>query len=201
MRQLFFIGVIGGVVALLGFLALSIIVPQNRERMVIVVEQGARLSTVAVSLSEKGAIRHPRVFKAWAYFTRRQNSLRAGEYEIPARTSVRTILRTLVKGIGHNRFATVPEGLTAKQIKALFKTFDGLTGEMPHIKDGDIFPQTYAYIRGQTKTELVTRMKRDMDITLQYEWNNRAPGLPLRTPHEALVLASIIGSSTALEKT
>ena len=199
MKKLFSIGLLAGVVALFLFLAHATLFPQNSAARIVLIEPGARLSAIVEGLAKEGALAHPQFFKAWAYFTRRQNSLRAGEYEIPARATVREILSMLSGGIGRNRFATIPEGLTAKQVQVLLATFEGLTGEIPDIKDGEILPQTYAYIRGQTRAALVERMRRDMASALEHEWNNRAPGLPLNTPQEALVLASIIEKETSLD--
>jgi len=199
-RALLFVGMVAVAGTLLSFFAFSTLVSQSPERKVVLIGQGDRLRDVVAKLEAAGALKHPRVFVAWAYFTRRQNSLKSGEYEIPARASTNRILKMMANGRAYNRLATIPEGLTAKQATALFMTFEELEGPMPKIRDGEILPQTYFYTRGQTRSDLVGKMKRARDAALEYEWNNRADGLPLKTKEEALVLASIIEKETSVDE-
>ena len=199
MKKLILTGAVISAVALILSLTLFFILPQNREYRIVLIEPGARLATIATTLHEEGAIRHPRLFKALARIRGRHNSLRAGEFQIPARASLNRVLGIIVSGRGHNRFITIPEGLTARQVRYLLYSVEELTGPVPAFTDGDILPETYAFIRGSSRADLVARMRRAMETTLEYEWNNRAPGLPFRTPHEALVLASIIERETHVD--
>jgi UPF0755 protein len=94
------------------------------------------------------------------------------------------------------RRLTIPEGLTARQIATLIERAEGLTGELPPFDEGALLPETYAYQWGDTRAAIVRRADAAMDAALAEIWAARAPNLPLRTPREALVLASIVERET-----
>ena len=70
-----------------------------------------------------------------------------------------------------------------------------MTGEHP---EGRFFPDTYSFPRRTTGLDVLARALQRMDQVLAEEWEGRAPGLPLKTPYEALILASIIEKETGL---
>jgi len=71
----------------------------------------------------------------------------------------------------------------------------GRTGVHP---EGRFLPETYVYVHGETDLDLLRRAADALDRALAEIWDARAPELPLRTPDEALVLASIIEKETGI---
>jgi UPF0755 protein len=92
---------------------------------------------------------------------------------------------------------TIAEGLTAQQILVVLAHAEALSGEVKAINEGSMLPQTYDYQYGTERVALVARAQAEMDKELTAVWADRAPGLPLASPREALVLASIVERETA----
>jgi UPF0755 protein len=133
---------------------------------------------------------------AQAGSARRLGALRAAEFVFPARASLREVLEVLRRARPVQRRLTIPEGLTARQIATLIERAEGLTGEMPPFDEGALLPETYAYQWGDSRAALIRRAEAAMEAALAEIWASRAPNLPLRTPREALVLASIVERET-----
>jgi UPF0755 protein len=92
---------------------------------------------------------------------------------------------------------TVAEGLTSEQIVARLLENDLLTGsvkEMP--REGTLLPESYRFTRGTTREDIVKRMQAAQRRVLQEAWERRMPDLPVKTPDQLLVLASIIEKET-----
>lgn len=155
------------------------------------------MAAIADALAERGVIRDPRAFLAAAWLTRDAGALRAAEFVFPARASLREVLEVLRRARPVQRRLTIPEGLTARQIAALIERAEGLTGETPPFDEGALLPETYAYQWGDTRAAIVRRADAAMDAALAEIWAARAPNLPLRSPREALILASIIERETS----
>jgi UPF0755 protein len=161
----------------------------------VVVPRGGT-AAIAESLAENKVIADPRAFLAAVWLTRGQGPLRAAEYAFPAGASLREVLDILRTGRPVQRRLTIPEGLNARQIAALIERAEGLTGEVPMFDEGALLPETYAFVFGDTREAVVRRADRAMDAALAELWAARAPGLPLATPREALILASIVERET-----
>ncbi|RKK05099.1 endolytic transglycosylase MltG [Pseudoroseomonas wenyumeiae] len=167
------------------------------EPTAIVVPRGSS-QAIAEVLVARGAIRDPRIFTLAARLTRAEGPLRAGEYLFPAQGSLQQVLEVLREARPVQRRLTLPEGLTAKQIIALIDAAPGLTGNTPALDEGTVLPETYSYQYGDTRAALVRRATTAMSATLERLWKERSPGLPLDTPREALVLASIVERETGM---
>lgn len=153
---------------------------------------------IAEALHGAGIIRDPRSFAAAVWLTRGQGVLRAGEFLFPAGASLAEVLKILRYARPVQRRLTIPEGLTARQIAGLFEQADGLTGDLPAIAEGAVLPETYAYQWGDQRAALLRRAEAAMQAALAEAWANRAPDLPLSSPREVLILASIVEEETAL---
>ncbi len=155
---------------------------------------GAQIADV---LASDGAILQTRVFRAAALLTRGDGPLRAGEFAFPAHASVRQVLAILRFGHPVEHHLTIAEGLTAQQTRAVLAHADAMIGDVPVIAEGSVLPQTYDYQRGAERAQIVERAKAAMDRDLAAAWADRAPGLPLASPRDALILASIVERETA----
>ena len=161
----------------------------------VVVPRGGT-AAIAEALAERGVIADPRAFLVAATVTRGQGPLRAAEFLFPAGASLRDVLEILREGRIVQRRLTIPEGLTARQIAAVLERAEGLTGEMPEVTEGAILPETYSYQWGDTRAAVVRRATQAMEQALAEIWRERAPNLPLQSPREALILASIVERET-----
>jgi UPF0755 protein len=151
----------------------------------------------ADALAQAGVIGDGHEFYAAALLTRGEGSLHAAEFSFPAHASLRqvlTILRT-AKPVQH--LVTIPEGLTSAQIFSLLQHTDALTGEAPLPEEGAVLPQSYAYERGASRASIIERAEAAMQHTLATVWAKREEDLPLASPQELLVLASIVERETA----
>ena len=163
------------------------------------VEQGSSLSTIAAKLQRDGLISSKWMFVAGVYLSREQSNLKAGEYLIDANASMRDIMAALVSGRGILFSVSIPEGLTTRQIVARLRTEATLEGEVGALPaEGSLLPETYKFSRGDSLQNLLDRMRRDHERVVADVWSRRAADLPITTPEELVVLASIVEKETAL---
>lgn len=165
----------------------------------VTIERGTDLAGIAALLQKAGAISGKWLFIAGVWLSGQQGSLKAGEYLIPARASMREIMASMVAGRGILYSITIPEGLTSQQIVDLLNEDDILVGEISEVPpEGSLLPETYKFSRGDTRQNLINRMRRDRDRLLTDVWNRRASDLPVSNVEELVILASIVEKETSL---
>lgn len=155
-------------------------------------------ANVAQALERAGAIDEPRIFALAAFVTSRAGPLRAGEFLFPPHASYRTVLDVLREGTPIEHHVTIPEGLTARQITALLEKAPALVGPVSIPSEAYVLPDTYDYLYGTKRQKIADDAHSELEIKLAELWAKRTPDLPLKTPEEALVLASIVERETAL---
>jgi UPF0755 protein len=164
----------------------------------VVIPRGASTGTIAERLDAAGVIADQRLFLL-ALALDPGTPLRAGEFAFPAGASIRDAIAILRSGRTVQRRLTVPEGLTVAQILALIEAADGLTGTIDTApSEGTLLPETWAYSWGDSRASVVRRMSEAMDRALAEAWAARAPNLPLASPREVLILASIVERETGV---
>lgn len=165
----------------------------------IVIPHGGYDSTFQ-TLVDTGAIAPGRfnrfVFRAAIYLTRKDGQIHAAELSFPAHVSMKEALEILRHGHPVQHQLTIPEGLTAYQISALIADAPALDGEMPTIAEGSVLPETYLYLRGTSRADLVKRMQHAMETTLHDVWEKRDHSIELSSERDLLVLASIVEKET-----
>ncbi len=165
----------------------------------VVIPRGAGPTTMAKLLEEEGVIAHPRLFRVALMIDPSPKPIKAGEYEVPAHTSMQALVELLQSGKVVQRRLTIPEGTTTPEVLELVRKTEALTGDITlDVKEGDLLPETYFYSRDDTRDGLLLRMKEAMEKTLDEAWRKRAAGLPLANKREALILASMIEKETAV---
>ncbi len=163
-----------------------------------IIQRGAGVGDIANVLAATGVLTDPWIFRFAVLLGGADRALRAGEYLFPARVSLKEIVKILQDGKAVVRRLTVAEGLTVRQIVALLDATKGLTGLTgPAAAQGALLPETYHFSHGDRRDAVIARMAGAMDETLGQLWASRAPGLPLKDPGEALILASIVEKETA----
>lgn len=158
--------------------------------------EGASLATAADELQKAGAIRSAARFRLYAKLFGASAPIKSGEYRIPARLSAADILKLLQGGRTLQRLVTIPEGLPSVMVRERLMAADELTGDVPVPVEGSVLPDSYAYDRGATRASVLDRMQKAMDRYLSAAWLKRKPGLVVKTPREAIILASIVEKET-----
>lgn len=194
----------GIAVGLLYFLKVQFDKPGPLEtEKVVVIPSGRGMSAIGEQLESEGVIADRRVFVTTAlYFNylKDNSTLKAGEYEFAAHSSMRDVLDKLVEGKSIRHKVTVAEGLTSQQVVRKLLDHPELTGEIEEIPaEGSLLPDTYLFRRGESRQDILNRMAQAQQVFLAEHWKNRSPDLPIQTPQEALILASIVEKETAVE--
>ncbi|MDA1088879.1 MAG: endolytic transglycosylase MltG [Proteobacteria bacterium] len=165
----------------------------------VLVERGAGINAIARDLNRAGVLAYPLVFRIAARLSGTGKPLKAGEYAFPARISPEAVLALLRSGRTVIRRVTFAEGLSTAEILSQLGRTEGLTGGINFAPgEGTLLPETYHFSYGDTRQGIVRRMTDALQDMLSNLWKNRVEGLPLKSPKEALILASIVEKETAL---
>lgn len=177
-----------------------------------VVRPGTSLRGLAAQLRERGVLRETRSFVLLGYVTGRSRALKAGEYRFRTGMNASELLDQVVAGRVIEYPFTIVEGWTFHQVRQaltttpkLTQTLNGVSNEevmnrlgRPGLHpEGRFFPDTYYFSSDHTDLAILRRAFEKMETRLQEEWGGRAADLPLKTPHEALTLASIVEKETS----
>jgi UPF0755 protein len=171
------------------------------EARTLVIPAHSGVAAIAELLTQQGVIRHKLAFELVARLSGRGTALKAGEYDFPAGASAMQTLDILASGKTVQHRLTVPEGLTGAEVIALVRAAPALQGDTgPAPPDGELLPDTYLYNYGDSRKELIERMRHGMTHLLAQLWSERRSDLPLSSPKEAVILASIVEKETAREE-
>ena len=164
---------------------------------VVLVPKNVGTSDIAALLKREGVINQTFLFELQAFISRQRGPLKAGEFLFKARTSIEQAIDTLISGKAILHTVTIPEGLTSEQIVQRIRDNEILTGEIGEIpREGALLPDTYKFERGETRQQVVNRMQRAQRDLLNQIWTRRASDLPIKTPQELVILASIVEKET-----
>ncbi len=174
-------------------------------------QPGTSLSAVAKDLEQRGYLQSAFYFQLMARLDGQASNIKAGEYHLQAGLTPKSLLALLVSGQVVSHTLTLVEGWNFQQVlaaisghEALKKTLVGLSDEeimarlgSPDMHpEGRFLPDTYHFPKGTTDLDFLKRAQRAMEQLLAREWAEREPDLPLTTPYEALILASIVEKET-----
>jgi UPF0755 protein len=179
------------------------------------VEPGTTPRGVAQAVADAG-VRVPwQLLYGWFRFSGQDRQIRAGSYELEQGVTPRLLLNMLVRGEEATRSIVLVEGWSFRQVRAALAKAEQLKPETLGQSDeelmarlgkpgvhpeGRFFPDTYTYSKGSTDLAVLRRAMRAMDKKLEAAWAARASDLPLKTPDEALILASIVEKETGVAK-
>lgn len=165
----------------------------------VVIPRGSGMETIAHRLYDAGVIADPRILAVGAKVTGQARRLKAGEFAFPVAVSPQGALDILESGVTVVRRVTVAEGLTSTQVVDVVNAADGLEDEIVDVPlEGTLLPETYHFALGDSRTDIVARMRAEMDETVRSLWESRAPDLPIDSPQEAVILASIVEKETGV---
>jgi UPF0755 protein len=168
------------------------------EDRVVNIPRGSGTHDIADLLVRDGVIDQPWVFVGGVLALKAREDLKAGEYQFKAHASIRDVVATIVEGRVVAHQLTVPEGLTSEQIVARLLDDDVLTGNIKEIpREGSLLPDTYNFNRGVTREQMIQRMQQAQQRVLKEVWERHSPDLPIKTPEQLVVLASLVEKETA----
>ena len=162
----------------------------------VVIASGTSLVEAAGQLEKAGVIASAERFLLQAKLFGGSESIKAGEYEFPAHASHSQVLALLQDAKTLQRMVTIPEGLPSVLVHERLMKAAALTGEVPVPEEGSILPNSYSYQRGEARSAVVRRMQAAMARALARMWARRSPSTVVKTPREAVILASIVEKET-----
>ena len=179
---------------------------------IITVKRGDTLASLNRELVQRGVIHSDWVLPVYARLNPQAANIKAGDYRIDASASLPSLMNDITNGKVVVYNITVVEGKTFKDLRASLVQTAGIEHTLNDKTDAQIatllgidgspegwfMPETYQFHRGSSDLELLERMYGEMQRTLEQEWPNRADGLPLANPYQALILASIIEKETGV---
>ncbi|MEA2974900.1 MAG: hypothetical protein QOF19_420 [Alphaproteobacteria bacterium] len=169
--------------------------PLTSEKIVNIPRGGIR--DMADLLVREGVIDQPMVFMAGALILKARDDLKAGEYQFNRQASVRQVVETIVEAKVVQHPLTIPEGLTSEQIVARLLENTVLIGNIKEIpREGTLLPDTYNFPRGFSRERVIQLMQQGHQRVLKDIWEHRNPDLPLKSPEQLVVLASIVEKET-----
>lgn len=182
------------------------------KEVVISVPQGAAADAVGRQLVREGVLEHQRFWWLLVRVSDHDRSLQAGTYRLPAALTPAELLTRLVNGQTLRYRLTVPEGWRFADMRQAMHEHEAIRSVLPQNEEavmealglsqqapeGLFFPDTYVFSAGTSDKRLLQQAHQRMQSVLQTLWQDRAPDLPLASPYEALVLASIVEKETAL---
>ena len=178
------------------------------------IEPGTSPRGVAQAAVNAGVQADARLLYYWFRLSGQDRQIRAGNYELSAGTTPRSLLQKLVRGEESLRAITFVEGWTFRQMRAQMAKDEFLKHDTAQMTDAQImealgkpgiaaegmfFPDTYTYAKGSSELAVLRRALHAMERRLDDVWAQRSADTPLKSPYEALILASIVEKETGRE--
>lgn len=175
------------------------------------IEPGTSPRGVAQAVVNAGVHTDARLLYYWFRLSQQDRQIRAGNYELTAGTTPRSLLQKLVRGEESLRAITFVEGWNFRQVRALLAKDEFLKHDTSSMSEAEImaalgkpgvaaegmfFPDTYTFAKGSSELAVLRRALHAMERRLDEVWAQRAADSPLKTPYEALTLGSIVEKET-----
>jgi len=180
----------------------------------ITVANGASMRGFAEQLVDEDLLEEKWSFLFWARYRNLAGSLKAGEYRIPAGSTMNDLLHLVTSGQVIDYPVTFIEGWNFKQLREALSKQENLRHTIDKLDDeaimkaidaaglhpeGRFYPDTYHYTASMTDLDILRQAYNKMDQFIEAEWLKRDDGLPLENRDQALTLASIIEKETGAE--
>ena len=142
-------------------------------------------------------------------------AIKAGSYEVSAGITPLDLIRKLTQGDVTQTDLTFVEGMTFQQMRDRLDAHPDVRHDSKGIPEQEVlrligvseskaeglfFPDTYLFAKQSRDIDILARALRTMQKHLAREWDARAPGLPYRSPYQALVMASIVEKETGRDQ-
>ncbi|CAA6817450.1 MAG: FIG004453: protein YceG like [uncultured Thiotrichaceae bacterium] len=184
------------------------------DNSIFTVKKGSSFSKVATQLESQKLVKSAVLFKVLAKIRKQESKLKTGEYELPETVKPIELLDILTSGRSLQYKQVIIEGKSYKQLVESIKNNPNLKqtlsdedyasimeklGSEFSKPEGMFFPDTYNFPRNTTDMQFLQRSYDDMQSFIQKAWENRVPHPKIKTPYEALILASIVEKETGHE--
>ncbi len=170
----------------------------NKE-IIFKINKGDSLQKISQTLETNGLINNSLYFYWYAKLLKIYPNIKAGEYMIDHNVNYAEVADLLQSGKFFWRKVTIPEGLTVSQIREILQNNEFLQGEVSEFADGEILPETYTFMNGETRENIIKQAKNALQNAIDEIWENRDENIPLKSKKELLILASIIEKETGIE--
>lgn len=176
------------------------------------VAQGASARDIARAWVDAGVQTPAWMLAQWFRWSGESRRIKAGVYRVDAGVTPRTLLEKLLEGAESLGVVRFTEGWTFRQVRAALSQAEDLKPTTANLSEAELmaalgapagqspegrfFPDTYHYQRGSTDLALLKEAYRTMQRQLEEAWAQRAADTPLKSPDEALTLASIVEKET-----
>ncbi len=178
----------------------------------LVIEPGTTARGVARALAQSGVTAPEILLFFWFRLSGSAHEIKAGSYEISPETTPRSLLDKLVRGDQAVRRVTLVEGWNYRQVLQALRGAEHLRYDLPAdpkgiaqavgLKvahpEGRFFPDTYVYPKHASASSVLRQAATAMEQRLAEAWKQRADSVPLRSPDDALILASIVEKETGM---
>jgi len=180
----------------------------------VTIKPHSSLRSVTAQLNRGGVPVEPELFVLMTRLLGLQSQLKSGNYEFKAGITPYEVLQKLARGDVNEYVATIIEGWTFRHMRAELDANPALKHDTAGMSDADLlaaigapeapigngeglfFPDTYLFDKDTSDLDIYRRAYRLMKLRLDEAWAARAPGLPYKTPYDALTMASIIEKET-----
>ncbi len=170
--------------------------PSQRD-VTVVIKPGSSIRLAAAQLEKGGVIKSADAFVNRARIFGATSTIKAGEFMIPAGASNADVLSILTGGKTVQRMVTIPEGMPSIMVYERLMANDMLKGEIPVPAEGSILPDSYAFDKNESRAAIVLRMQAAMQQSIAELWPKKSANSVVKTPEEAIILASIVEKETA----
>jgi UPF0755 protein len=175
------------------------------------IKHGSSLRSVARQLQSAGALNSPWQFEVLARIRQDETRIQAGNYEISGNSTPYALLQKITSGDHRTDRIKFIEGWTWAQMRTAIDAHPALKHETRGLADAELmarleinhpspeglfFPDTYFFASGDSDSRILQRSYYVMQSHLATLWQTRAEKLPLDTPYQALILASIVEKET-----
>ncbi len=186
-------------------------VAMDSDRIDYLVETGSRPRSIARVMKQAGIHLNEDAFVILSRLTGSDTLLKAGAYEAVRGDTPRSLLERMAAGDMMQTRLTLVEGWTYLGIRQALRNSPDVKQTLEEVSDQELmtrlgiradspegwfYPDTYVFVPGTSDFDILRRAYHAQEQILQDAWEQREPGLPLKTPYEALVLASIIEKET-----
>ncbi len=172
---------------------------QTAETAYYYIAPGTGLLRASYVAEKQGIVASAWHFRVAAQILGMERSLQAGEYELVPGMSLRATFTKIERGERFLRRLAVPEGRSVAEVEAILEDSFGLDmSDYSRPAEGSLLPDTYFYERGDSAKKLIERMQVALWAEVDRLWASRQASLPLQSPEEALILASIVEKETAV---